>query len=85
LTSATGTGTSFSSVMILWMIRAIRSAPPPTAKGMTNSTSRVGFQSACAKASPTVAARATAAVPARSSRRKTCIASSHVFSLGRGS
>src|SRR5688500_8852150 len=44
LTSATGTGTSFSSVMILWITRAIRSAPPPTANGITNSTSLLGFQ-----------------------------------------
>src|SRR5918999_1215208 len=44
LTSATGTGTSFSSVMILWITRASRSAPPPTANGMTNSTSLLGFQ-----------------------------------------
>ena len=42
-TSATGTGTSFSSTMILWITRAIRSAPPPTANGITNSTSLVGF------------------------------------------
>ena len=43
-TSATGTGTSFSSVITLWITRAIRSAPPPTANGITNSTSLVGFQ-----------------------------------------
>src|SRR5690349_4916055 len=43
-TSATGTGTIFSSVMILWITRASRSAPPPTANGITNSTSLVGFQ-----------------------------------------
>src|SRR6185503_13449299 len=49
LTSATGTGTSFSSVMILWITRASRSAPPPTANGITNSTSLVGFQP-CASA-----------------------------------
>src|SRR5262245_34972298 len=48
-TSATGTGTSFSSTMILWITRAIRSAPPPTANGTTNSTSLVGFQP-CASA-----------------------------------
>src|SRR5687768_4099295 len=43
-TSAIGTGTSFSSTMILWTIRAIRSEPPPRPKGITNSTSLVGFQ-----------------------------------------
>src|SRR5688572_21065203 len=43
-TSAIGTGTSFSSTMILWTIRAIRSEPPPRPNGITNSTSLVGFQ-----------------------------------------
>src|SRR4026209_2894385 len=55
-TSATGTGTSLSSVKILWITRAIRSAPPPTANGITNSTSLVGFQpwAAAAKGSEAI-------------------------------
>src|SRR5574341_43815 len=57
LTIATGTGTSFSSVMILWMTRAIRSAPPPTANGTTNSTSLVGFHP-CASAAHGMSASA---------------------------
>src|SRR5688572_14408635 len=74
LTSATGTGTSFSSVMTLWITRAIRSAPPPTANGITNSTSRLGFQSVCAMHCEEDAARAAAQSRARRDKR---IPSSH--------
>src|SRR5262245_13115740 len=58
-TIATGTGTSFSSVMILWITRASRSAPPPTANGTTNSTSLVGFHACASAAQGTTASSRT--------------------------
>src|SRR5215204_2595725 len=51
------------------MTRAMMSAPPPTANGMTNSTSLVGFQS-CAEARPLDAANAKAAAAQTKSRRR---------------
>src|SRR5262245_20104689 len=58
-TIATGTGTSFSSVITLWITRAIRSAPPPTANGTTNSTSLVGFHACASAAQGTTASSRT--------------------------
>src|SRR5688572_3200358 len=61
--------------MILWITRAIRSAPPPRPNGITNSTSLVGFHPWASAASGKTASSRNKRAKQRmvsSSKRKTC-------------